>query len=117
MVRAGFGGAEPGDRVAAGEYILLHAKRGNVETVDDILRSHDEFDVATDGNVQFVDLARAFGVFELPHPLLGDDVDLGGVAGWGAAFEVDDGAPGKDHDKNAEGNNRPGQLERSGGFD
>ena len=93
VIGAGLGGAEPCDGVAAGEHVLLHAEGGNEEAVDHVLRSHDELDVAANGNVEFVDLALAFGVFEFPHPLLGDDVDFGGIAGWRAAFEIDDRAP------------------------
>ena len=117
MIGARLGGAEPRDRVAAGQHVLLHAERGDEEAVDDVLRSHDQLDVAADGNVQFVDLALAFGVFQLPHPLFGDDVDFGGVARWGAALEVDDGAPGEDHHEDEERDDRPGQFERRGTFD
>ncbi len=117
VIGARLGGAEPGDGVAAGEHVLLHAERGNEEAVDDVLRSHDEFDVAADGDVQFVDLALAFGVFELPHPLLGDDVDFGRIARRRAALEVDDRAPGEDHHEDAERNDRPGEFEGSGAFD
>ena len=93
VIGAGLGGAEPGHGVAAGEHVLLHAERGHVEAVDHVLRSHDQLHVAADRDVQFVDLALAFGVFQLPHPLLGDDVDFGRVAGRRAALEVDDRSP------------------------
>ena len=81
MIGAGLGGVEPRDGVAAGQHVLLHAEGGDEEAVNHVLRGHDQLDVAADGNVQFVDLALAFGVLDLPHPLLGDDVDFGRVAG------------------------------------
>src|SRR5580765_8480178 len=71
MIGARLGGAEPRDGVAAGEHVLFHAKRGDEEAVDDVLRSHDEFDVTAERDVEFVNLPLAFSMFELPHPLLG----------------------------------------------
>src|SRR4029077_5045438 len=86
-------------------------------TVDDVLRSHDEFDVAAHGDVEFINLALAFGMFELPHPLLGDDIDFGRIAGRSASLEVDNCSPGEDHHEDAERNNRPAEFERRGAFD
>ena len=87
MIRSRLGGTKPGGGVAAGKNVLLHAERRNEKAVDDVLRSHDQLDVAADGNMQLIDLALAFRVFELPHPLLCDDVDFGrrragGVRSW-----------------------------------
>src|SRR5262249_17319746 len=109
--------AEPQHCVPPREHVLLHTKCGNIETVDHVLRGHDQFYVATDGNVEFVDLTLSFGVLELAHPLLGDDVDFGGIARWRAALEENDRAPGEDDEENAERNNRPGKLQRCGTFD
>ena len=72
---------EPRRGVAAGKHVLLDAEGGDVEAVDHVLRGHDHFYVAADRHVEFVDLALASGVFDLPHPLFSDGVDLGGVCG------------------------------------
>src|SRR5579862_5162223 len=102
MIGAGLDGTEPRDGVTAGKHVLLHAERGDEEAVDHVLRGHDQLDVAADRDVKFVDLALTFGVFELPHPLLRDDVDFGGIAWRRATLEVDDRAPGEDHHENKE---------------
>src|ERR1700679_3810775 len=116
MIDAGLGGTEPFHGVAAGQYVLLDAEGGNVEAVDHVLRSHDQFDVAPHWNVQFVDLALTFGVFPLPHPLLGYDVHFGCTRGRDALSEVDGRAPGENYHEDQKRNHAPGNLERSGTF-
>src|SRR5215469_9780676 len=44
-------GAEPQHRVPAWEHVLLHTEGRDVETMDHVLRSHDQFDIASHGNV------------------------------------------------------------------
>src|SRR5208337_5397383 len=100
-------------RVAPGQHILLDAERRNIEAVDHILRSHDELDVASHRDMQFVDLALTFGVLHLPHPLLRHNVNFSRVGGWRALFEVNDGAPGKDHHKDEKRNRAPGDFQSS----
>ena len=117
VIGAGLGGAEPGGRVAAGQHVLLDAESGNVEAVDHVLRSHNQFDVAADGHMEFIDLALAFVVLEFPHPLLGDDVNFGGIARRRAAFEINDCAPGKNHHEDKKRNDRPGNFQGDGAFD
>ena len=56
-------------------------------------RRHDQLDRRVDRHVQRVDLALAAGVLDLPHPLLGDDVDLQGIAGRLKLADVDDRSP------------------------
>src|SRR5208282_6862090 len=106
----------PGHGVAAGKHVLLHAEGRYVETVDHILRSHDQLHVAADRDVQFVDLTLAFGVFELPHPLFRDDVNLGRIAGWSTSAEKDYRSPEKDGHENEKRNDRPRQLQRNRTF-
>ena len=108
---------EPGRGVAAGQDVLLDAEGGNVKAVDHILRGQDHLYVTAQGHVQFVDLALAFFVLQLPHPLLGDDIDLGGAARRRALLEVDHRAPHEDHDKNTQRNHRPGHFQRGRAFD
>ena len=62
-------------RVAARHHVLLEAERRHVEAVDDVLRGHDEAHRLAERHVQLVDLAPAVALLQLPHPLLGDDVD------------------------------------------
>ena len=76
MIDAWLRSPEPRGRVAAGQHILLDAEGGNIEAVDHVLRSHDQFDVAAYRHMQFVDLALAFLMLQLPHPLLGYDINF-----------------------------------------
>src|ERR1700732_3899395 len=117
MIRAWPGGTKPRHGVTAGQDVLLDAEGGHVKTMDRVLRRHDHFHVAAHRNVQFIDLALAFGVLQLPHPLLGHDVHFRGVAGWSALLEIDHRAPEKNHQEHAHGDNRPGQLQGSGTCD
>src|SRR5208283_2390607 len=113
VIHPRLGRAEPFHRVAPGQHILLDAERRNIEAVDHILRSHDELDVASHRDMQFVDLALTFGVLHLPHPLLRHNVNFSRVGGWRALFEVNDGAPGKDHHKDEKRNRAPGDFQSS----
>src|SRR6266568_7332705 len=107
MISSGFGRTKPHDGVAAREYVLFHAKRGHVKTVNHVLRSHNQLDVAVNWHVQFIDLADAFHVLQLPHPLFCDDVNFTGVLGRSAHLEEENCAPDKDHYKNAKRNDGP----------
>ena len=78
------GGAKPQGCVAAGQNVLLNAKRGNEKTMDHVLRSHDQLDIFVHRDVQFIDLAHTLHVLNLPHPLLSHDIDLGRVLRGGA---------------------------------
>jgi hypothetical protein len=66
--------------------------------------------------MQLVNLALAAFVLKLPHPLLRDGVNVGGALGRGTFLKVNVGTPDKDAEENAEGDNRPGKLERVGTF-
>ena len=59
-----------------GHDVRLDPKRRNEEVVNHVFGGHDQFDLAADRHVQFVDLALAGRVLKLPHPLLADDVNL-----------------------------------------
>src|SRR6266851_2905637 len=117
VIRARLGGAKPCHGVTAGQDVLLDAESGHIETMDRVLRRHNHLHVAAYRNVQFIDLALAFGVLQLPHPLLSHDVDFRGVAGWSALLEIDHRAPEKNHQEHAHGDNRPGQFQGRGTFD
>ena len=117
MIGAGLGSAKPGHGVTAGYHVLLDSKVRDKEAVDDVLRGHDQLDVAADGHMQRVDFALAFGVLEFPHPLLGYDVDFGGIARRRTLLKVDHGSPQEDHHENAERDDGPGQLKRHGTLD
>src|SRR5438309_1344 len=112
VICARLGRVKPGYRVAARKHVLLNAERGDEEAVNDVLRGHDHLDIASNRHMEFVDLALTFHVLELPHPLLGDGVDLGGILGRLALLEAGDCAPGKEDHENAERNQAPGNLER-----
>ena len=70
---------EPGGVVAPGQHVLLHAKRGDVEAVDDVARGHHELDRTTHRDGQDVHRRAPVRVRELPHPLLGRHVDGHGI--------------------------------------
>src|SRR5437667_11068908 len=97
MICAGSGRAEPHGRITAGDHVHFDAECGHVEAVNHILRGHDQLSVASYGNVEFIDLALAFGVLQLPHPLLGHDIDFRSIAWWSAHFEEEHRAPDEHH--------------------
>src|SRR6202035_98606 len=101
----------------AGKHVLLDPEGGNIKAVNHILRRHNQFDVASHWNVQFVDLTLAFGVFELPHPLFRHNINFGRIGGRSALFEIHDRAPGKNDDEDEERNRAPGKFESGGTFD
>ena len=72
---------------------------------------------ASHGDVQFIDLALALGVFQLPHPLLGNDVDFGRVGRRRALLEKYQRAPYEDDHEDEEGNRAPGNFEGVRTFD
>src|ERR1035441_2722880 len=110
MIGASLGGMEPNRGVAAGQHILLDAECRNEKAVDHVLRSHDQLDIASHWNVQFVDLARAFLMLQLPHPLLGHNINLGGVSRGSALLKINHRTPSEDKKKNEHGDDGPGNL-------
>src|ERR1700680_1364490 len=117
MIRAWPGGSKPCHGVTAGQDVLLDAEGGHVKTMDRVLRRHDHLHVAAYRNVQFIDLALAFGVLQLPHPLLGHDVNFRGVARWSALLKKDHRAPEKNYQEHAHGDDRPRQFQGRGTLD
>ena len=117
VICAGFRRPKPQSRIAAGNDVLLYAELRHKKTVDHVLRSHDQLDISVNRNVQLIDLSLPFNVLDLPHPLLSDDIDFGGITRRRAHLEVDHRSPGKDHEKNAERNNRPCDFEDKRSFD
>src|ERR1700722_15266061 len=117
MIAAGHRGLEPHRRVAAGQNILLEAEGGNEEAVDHVLRGHDELHVLSGRNVEFIDLALAFDVLNLPHPLFSDHIHFGCVGGRSALLEKYNCAPDKKSDHYKERKNRPSDFEERGTLD
>src|SRR5690242_12651878 len=60
VIPARFDCAEPGNCIAAREYVLLHAEFRHEETMDDVLRGHNQLDIASDRDMQLVDLTLPF---------------------------------------------------------
>ena len=79
MKAAGLGRLKPGLNVTAGDHVDLGAEDRHEEIVNDVLRGQRQFHRPVDGQVQFVDLALAVGMLDLPHPLFADDEHLRGV--------------------------------------
>src|ERR1700720_3162944 len=102
MVSSGTSRTKPCGGVAAGDYVLLDTKGGDIKAVDDVLGSQNHFDVASNGDVQFVDFAMTFFVLKFPHPLFCYDVDLGGSARRRALLEKDEGAPNENDYENSQ---------------
>ena len=70
-----------------------------------------------DRDVQLVDLALAFEVLELPHPLLADGVDLHRLVGRTAQVVEDRRAPAEHHHRDDRRDHAPQQLERQVALD
>src|SRR5678816_437861 len=117
MVGAGPSRMEPCDGVAAGKNVLLDAKCRDEEAMDHVLRSHNDLDVAAGGNMQRVNLTHAFGMLKLPHPLLGNGINLHCVTGRRSLPEVEDRAPCKEDQEKDHGEDRPGKFQGIGAFD
>lgn len=113
LVLARLGRGEPERGVAAGEHVLLHAKIGDVEGVDDVLRLHDELHRAVDRHAELVEDVAAL-VLELPRPLAAADLDLLGVRGGDAGGDVVLHAPVEEADAGDERAHGPEDLERDG---
>ena len=91
--------------------VLLDAKGRHRERMDDVLRSHIEPHRLVHRHVKRVDLSRAVRVLDLPHPLLGDNVDLHRVA-WRQKLRhfVRPGPP-KQHQESEQSGAGPSDLE------
>src|SRR5258708_8626748 len=111
MISSRFGRTKPHGCVPAGEYVLFHAERRNVKTMNYVLRSHDQLNVAPNGHMQLIDLADALHVLQLPHPLFCNYINLAGVLRRSAHLEEKNCTPNKDDDKNAERNNGPADFQ------
>src|SRR6476469_9323263 len=108
MVSSWASGMEPCCGVSAGNYILFDTEGWNIKAVNDVLRGQNHFDVASDGDMQFIDFTMAFFVLEFPHPLFSNDVNFCGSARRGSFLKKDDGTPDEDDHKNAQWYDRPG---------
>src|SRR5580765_1710026 len=93
MIGSRFCRAKPRRGVTAGDNILLNTEGRDKEAMNDVLRGHDDFYITPGWNVQGIDLACSFRMFELPHPLLCDCVNFHCVARGCALLEIDNRAP------------------------
>ena len=111
VIAPGPGCFEPFTGVLAGHDVGLDAKRRHEQIVNHVFGGHDQFDLAADGHVQFVNLALPGRVLKLPHPLLADDVNLHRVLGRTILSEINLRAPGEDAQGNQQRNHRPESFE------
>ncbi len=111
MVVARFRRTEPHRIVMAGNHIHFHAERGYGKIVNDVFAGHDQSHVAIDRDVQFINFAAAVGLFELPHPLFADDVDVKRVGRRVAVVHVNDGAPAEHSHQEEKRQNDPGNFQ------
>src|SRR3954470_6259526 len=86
---------EPLAGVSPRDHVLFHTECWNKKTVDYILRGHGENHCAIDGHMQFVDLAFAFGVLQLPHPLSANHLHVDCVGRAAFHPEINECAPRK----------------------
>ncbi len=107
VVFAGFGRLKPECGVARRQHVLLHPKCGDEEAVNHVLRGHHQPDRLTHRNMQRIDLALPVGILQLPHPLLGDDVNFTRIRRRLLDFEVEFRAPGEHSQKEDERYQRP----------
>jgi hypothetical protein len=105
MVRPGLGRFEPLGNILARKNISLNPKRGHKEIMDRVFRSHDEFDLAADRDVEFIDFALPGSVLDLPHPLLANYIDLDEAFRRLRLLKVKLGSPKEKAHRNYEGNN------------
>ena len=117
VIRAGLCRFKPLSGIPTGHHVGLDAKCGHKKIVDRIFRSHNQLDLASDGNVKFVDLTLPCCVLDLPHPLLTHHINLIRVPGRSRLFEIELSTPGKHAHGNDKGNNRPEYLQFVGAGD
>src|SRR5579872_2962986 len=117
MERADLGGFKPERRVASGQDVLLHAKRGNKKIVNDVLGGHGQLDRAAERDVNFVDLALPFRMLDLPHPLLTGHEDFHGPARRLRIAEIKRGAPHENQGHDQRGDRGPQHFQRKRSLD
>ena len=94
---------EPQLGVAPGNRVDLGAERREVQAVQHVLGADRDLDRPARRDVQLVDLALAFEVLELPHPLLADGVDVHRLVGRTAQVVEDRRAPAEHHHRDEVG--------------
>ncbi len=117
MVTPGLRRFEPFGGVAAGHDVGFNPKCRNKDVMNYILRSHDQFDLAADGYVQFVDLTLTGGMLKLPHPLFADNVDFNRVLRRPVLVKINFRSPKKDTHRNQQRNYRPERFQLHRAFD
>ena len=66
--------------------------------------------------MEFIDLALAFGMLQLPHPLLGHDVNFRGIARRSTHVEVQHSSAYEHHHHYAQGNDGPADFKQERAF-
>ena len=110
LIAASLGSVEPQLRVAPGQQVLLDAQGREIQAVDGVLGDHVQPHGAPHRHVQRIDLTLPAGVLELPHPLLGDYLDLHRIDRWRADLVVQLGRDQVDDHRTDEGQHDPGHL-------
>ncbi len=111
MIAAGLVGGEPHGVVMARHHIVLDAQRGDEEAVDHVFGRQRDLHWPAYGNVQFVDLALAARILELPHPLLAHHVNIHRVGRGNGVQKEDLGAPPEEGEHHQEGDDGPGDFQ------
>ena len=112
VVGPDLGGLEPQLHVPTWDGVDLGSESREIQAVQHVFRSHRDLDRAARRDVQLINLALAFEVLKLPHPLLADRVNLHRLFGWAAQVVEDRGAPAEHDHGNHRGNHTPQQLHR-----
>src|SRR6266567_2625342 len=112
MVRPRYSRLEPCEHIPIGQNVLLHAKRRNKKAMDHVLGDQRDFHWTPNRHVQFIDLTLAAGMLELPHPLFADAIDFQRVCRRAFHVIVNLRAPGKNHHRDAQRNDRPHDLQQ-----
>src|SRR2546425_5710329 len=110
VITSRFGCFEPFGGVFAGHDVGLDTKGGYEHVVNHILAGHDQFDLATNRNMQLIDFALTSRMLELPHPLFADNVNFQSVLWWTILGKVNLRSPNEDAHRNDQGNDRPERL-------
>src|SRR5579862_1461710 len=93
MIGSRNSGFEPSKDVTVRQDVLLHAECRHKEAVNYILRNQRDLHIATDGNMQSIDLSLTAGMLELPHPLLANAINFQRIHRRTFHVVVDDRAP------------------------
>src|SRR6185312_9401583 len=98
---------KPYGRVAAWDHLALDAEVRHREAVEHVLGDHGQLDGHAGRYMQRIDFMLSAGMLRLPHPLLADDVDVHGIGRRVVDAEVEQRAPHKADQEDAERDDGP----------